>query len=380
MSRLRVIFGRGGPAQIDVDQQINTCIRLIRRALNDHPKAPAYIATHKDGYQFIGPVSEIADQASEAPMADPIRVESSEQTELKQLGRPTSRRFWSFALIAGIIAAAVGFWLAAVNGSYGVAIIMCGIGCVLLVIMYRRSEDTVPARAGVAVVFAAIMAYIPSAATIPQVVDSVVNATTLKPAVIYPFITGLKFIPLFCVVLLEWVLLPLRRVGLPQWFDSRFGYFLRGAVVLLVTAIALVWNSGEDKIFRSSLPGSGVILVGYTVVLAINLGLWFLACGEFAKEKRAGFTPLLLTLAFAYLPLALAGFIIDQKYNFVNLHYLDKRRPTAYRVVYPQAIEAFKRSPSGVRAEIGPDLMLLISDPAFARTLNTELFYRQDFR
>jgi len=35
-----------------------------------------------------------------------------------------------------------------------------------------------------------------SATTLPDVIDSVVNMRTLRPALAYPFVTGLRFIPI----------------------------------------------------------------------------------------------------------------------------------------------------------------------------------------
>src|ERR1035438_5296168 len=49
----------GPPPEIDAGQQINSCIRLIRQALNDHAKAPTYISTCEGGSHFIAPVSAI---------------------------------------------------------------------------------------------------------------------------------------------------------------------------------------------------------------------------------------------------------------------------------------------------------------------------------
>jgi len=50
----------GPPRDIKASHQISTCIRLIRLALNDLFRIPTYVATWKNGYQFIAPVSVFA--------------------------------------------------------------------------------------------------------------------------------------------------------------------------------------------------------------------------------------------------------------------------------------------------------------------------------
>lgn len=56
----RHLWPEGAPDELDAGQQINTCIRLIRRCLNDNARAPTYIAAHKgDGYEFIAPLSVV---------------------------------------------------------------------------------------------------------------------------------------------------------------------------------------------------------------------------------------------------------------------------------------------------------------------------------
>ena len=314
------------------------------------------------------------------------------QTEVKQTTLPeaepprlkdASRRH-QFVVTGCWVGAMLGILIilgaASLSAAYGLAIIACCVSCVLAFIIYMRSEGTAPARGAVAVLLAAVMAYIPSAATLPRVVATVINATTLKPAIAYPFVTGLKFIPLFFVVLFEWVLLALHgHVGShrdPHW---RGGYVLRAAVALLVTTIALIRSSGEDLIWHNDLPGYRTIAAGYFVVLAINIAVWFFGYREFDKQEVAGGRPLLLACIVAYVPLALAAFFVDQAYNSINAHYLDKRRPDAYVAANPGAIEDFKRFPNELASEIGPDLWSLLNDPSFERALRTQHFYKQDF-
>lgn len=305
---------------------------------------------------------------------------------MEAVGTPAQQRkvphqpIATYGFIAAMTMLLIGFATASLSGAYGLAILACCVGCVLAILMYRRSDHSVSARGALAALLAAIMAYIPSAATLPQVVSSVVNATTLKPAIVYPFITGLKFVPLFCVVLFEWVLRAFHgNIGFRREPPQRSGYVIRAATVLLVTTIALVESSGEDRIWHDSLPGCQTIVLGYLFVVVINVAVFLVGYREFDKEEVASYRPLLMACIVAYIPLVLAGFFMDQAYNSINSQYLDKRRRDVYFAANPGAIEDFKRLPNDLASEIGPDLRSLLSDPYFEHALRTQHFYKQDF-
>ncbi len=370
----------GPPSGIDPGQQINTCIRLIRAALNDRAKAPTYIATYEGGYQFIAPVCGTCGRET-GIIEDSVEQIAPSQGIAGQQREPAMwrRTAGTYGLSSVMIGTLVAFVAAAIHGSYGLAILVCCIACVIALVVYTRSGDSAYTRGLVAILLLAVMAYIPSAATLSRVVDTVINAKTLRPAVLYPFITGLKFVPLFFVVLLEWVLRAPRSGVATTRESRRLGYILRAVTVLLVTVVALVWSSGEDRIFRNALPGTTPIALGYSVVLVINIAIWLFGYLEFDKGLNASARPLLMSCIVAYLPLALAGFIVDQEYNSINVHYLDKRRPEAYRAANPEAIEDFRRISNGLASQVGPDLRSLLNDPAFERILRNQCLYKQDF-
>jgi DNA-binding winged helix-turn-helix (wHTH) protein len=53
------LFARLWPEQFVTDDALGRCIRAARRALEDRPEAPRYIATTRGrGYRFIAPVQE----------------------------------------------------------------------------------------------------------------------------------------------------------------------------------------------------------------------------------------------------------------------------------------------------------------------------------
>src|SRR5438309_2866799 len=46
---------------VDFEHGLNSCIKQIRAALDDHPEAPRYIETRpRRGYRFIAPVHEVS--------------------------------------------------------------------------------------------------------------------------------------------------------------------------------------------------------------------------------------------------------------------------------------------------------------------------------
>src|SRR3989442_15628166 len=59
----------GAETFVDFEHGLNSCIKQIRAALDDHPEAPRYIETRpRRGYRFIAPVQEVpARVATRAP-------------------------------------------------------------------------------------------------------------------------------------------------------------------------------------------------------------------------------------------------------------------------------------------------------------------------
>lgn len=121
------------------------------------------------------------------------------------------------------------------------------------------------------------------------------------------------------------------------------------------------------------------LTIGYLVVLGLNIAVWLVAHRAFGRVEIPSFRILAMGCIIAYLPLGLAGFVVDQEYNTINLHYLKVRRPEAYRAANPGAIEDFRRNPKELAIEIGSDLRNLLNDPSFERALRTQPFYKQDF-
>src|SRR2546428_4069440 len=69
---------------VDFEHGLNSCIKQIRAALDDHPESPRYIETRpRRGYRFIAPVQEAA-----ARPATPGARAGTEPTTAPPIGPP----------------------------------------------------------------------------------------------------------------------------------------------------------------------------------------------------------------------------------------------------------------------------------------------------
>ena len=384
-----VLLGEIWPENPGIQESnVTTQVRTLRRKLGKDGSGQEYIRNiSNQGYFIVGVVRTADPEDAERPsdlldMTEPVPEESRANGPT---GEPATRRLAPVIVTCPFLAAALAILLtlwgvAADTGAYGLAIVLLCAGCGLASVLYTRSEDTPLARSLLALLLGAVMAYIPSASSLKEVVASVVNATTLTPALVYPFITGLKFIPLFVLVLVYWALSGRHGDwGFQQDRLFRDSYLPLGGLFLLLTGGLLVSSSGEDRIWREALPGYRTIASGYGAVVILNVVVGWLGYRAFFRDHIVGSRSLAFACAVAYLPLAAVGFIIDETYNSINRHALDQRRPEAYYASNPEALQQLKRAGPEWEADIGPDLRSVLQDPAFERALRTQPFYKQNF-
>src|SRR5204863_4314433 len=111
--------------------------------------------------------------------------------------------------------------------------------------------------------------------TLPDVVGSVVNMTTLKPALAYPLVTGLRFIPILVLISMFLVVLRDNR-RFAQNRRYRAAYLFLGALFLLVTAGVGLTASGAYRIWQAGLSIGLTLLARESFVFVVNLGLFVL--------------------------------------------------------------------------------------------------------
>jgi len=100
------------------DEALTQRVMLLRRALQDDPKEPRFIASApRWGYRIVAPVERVVEQPPGPPPAAPRPSEESTVTRLRALVATTRRRdrwlVWSTAaLAAALVAGAVYLWVA----------------------------------------------------------------------------------------------------------------------------------------------------------------------------------------------------------------------------------------------------------------------------
>jgi predicted DNA-binding transcriptional regulator AlpA len=264
------------------------------------------------------------------------------------------------------------------TGAYGVATIVFDFSAALVSFLYIRGADTFLRRSAVALFISAAMSFSVSASTLGQLSGMVVNITTLRPAALYPFITGLRFVPCFVLLLLFWVVLKRYEddgFATNQWLGK--AYIGLGLAFLAATILSSTEAFGDYEIWRAGLPERGMLLAGYAAILIANVAAWFLGARSFRSSKISGYSPLFLQCIIVYLPLAVIATSIDAEYNWINKYHLDQRRPHAYIIRNPDAVNAFRLQPGS--REIGPDLVSILNNPEFDEILRTKRFFKQDF-
>jgi len=201
------------------------------------------------------------------------------------------------------------------------------------------------------------------------VVGSVINMTSLRPALFYPVVTGLRFIPIPILTAVVLVMNPRLRTA----------YLFLGLLFLLLTASGDLITSGAHRIWRAGLPIRWTLLAGEGFVFGVNVALFALGYRFFNARSVKSLPQLLSWYGIGYLLIALTAAIVNRHWNEIDKYYLDVRRPDAYRALNTNAAENFhdwlKRHPS----EAAPDLTSLFNDPKFLEALQSEKYYRQDF-
>lgn len=314
----------------------------------------------------LGPGSSFADESS-VTMGQKIAAPPTSGTPLVWIG--------------AIFISVIGVIVAILATAYGLAILALWLGAVVVVLGYVHSGDTPIARAIVGAYMVTAMSYTSSTSTLPAMLATVINLTQLSPSPAYSFVIGLKFIPLFILVLGFWVILG--YCGDDCFFSRprlRKAYTFTGILFLLTTFICFGWVSGDIRIWQAGLPGGWILFLAYGIILAVNLAVWLVGRSCFGGEFIPSYRQLLSFCALAYLPIALAAYSMDSEYNRVNQYYLDIRRPEAYIAANPDGIkdlEVLLRGP--IRDKIGLDLISLLGDAGFRHALRSGTFYKQPF-
>ena len=278
---------------------------------------------------------------------------------------PFAGRPWLLGLSFALATATI--W-AAVASQYGLTIVFFGMTAASLILAYSLLPHPAYVHGLTGLYVVAGMAYCTSATTLPDVVGSVINMTTLKPALAYPVAAGLRFIPIPILITVALVLTP--RV--------RAIYLFLGVLLFLLAAGAGLMNSGAHRIWQAGLPVRWTLLAGECFVLGVNIALFVIGYRFISARSVQGFRELLPWYAIGYLLIALTAAIVTRHWNEIDKYHLDIRSPDAYRVRNTNARDAFDDWLIHHTSEAGSDLVSLFNDPEFLRALQTQNFYKQD--
>jgi hypothetical protein len=317
--------------------------------------------------------------------SDTGRPSSAAQPDVFDSASPSTRREYRHPLLRLARAGFLGVLLAATaaaafTSAYGLAIVLFAVTLAFVAVNYRGRPESRVGRSLVGLFVIAGMAYGAGATTLPEITGTVINMMTLRPALVYPFVNGLRFIP---IPVLISILLVVRAVGHNANVDPsprlRKGYLFSGVLLLLVAAIAGLSSPGVHRIWQAGLPIRWTLLAGESFILAVNVGLFILGsrCWNAKSGKDCG--QLLSWCGAGYLLIALTAAIVVRHWNDIDKYHLDIRRPHAYRVQNPNAEEALRQWLQRHPDEVGPDFLSLSADGEFLSSLRTQLFYKENF-
>src|SRR5262245_45783946 len=283
----------------------------------------------------------------------------------------------ALTVLAILVAATI---TAVFASTYAFAIASFGLIVIAAVILYSRLPDTIFTRAAIGVVVIAGMAYTASAKNMPDLVDSTVNMTTLRPALAYPFAQGLRFIPIPVLLFGFLAIMPLFR---NQGFGSHprllRTYIFFGLIWLAAASVVPLAQRGALRIRHAGLAIRFTLLAGELFVWCINIALFVTGYYFFNRTYVEGYKQFLLRCGMGYLLIALTAAIVNRHWNEIDRHFLDVRQAQAYRSRNANAIPELQKWLRTHTNEAGKDFVALSTDPDFLLALSTQDFYKRNF-
>jgi len=268
---------------------------------------------------------------------------------------------------------------AAIVSAYGLTIILFGITAAFVMVMCPSLPDTSYVRGGIVLFMVAGASYSTSATSLPDVVRSVVNMTALRPALAYPVVTGLRFIPIPIGIAVVLVVFGFRNIRFAENRRLRAIYLRLGLLFLFIAATAGLITSGAHRIWQAGLSIRWTLLAGECFVLAVNIVLFVVGYRFFNAAEGKNYRQFLTWNGVGYMLIALTANIVNRHWNEINKYHLDVRRPYVYRVQNANAGDIFHNWLKEHASEAGPDLVRLFNDPEFVRALQSHKFYKEQF-
>src|SRR3989441_3525776 len=283
-------------------------------------------------------------------------------------------RLVALALMLGLTIAA------GAASAYGITIVLFGATVAVLVVSYPCLPDSVYTRAGVGLFLIAGMSYGTSAASLPNIVTSIINMKTLPPATAYPFVIGLPFIPIPVLIAVFWAALGNgHHAGFSNRPWLRAAYVLTGTTLIVCAAAAGLSLSEMHRIWQSGLPIRATLLLGEFFVFAINAVL-FVFGYRFLNTRSIGtYRPLFSWCCIIYLLIGLTAAIVNRHSYDISIFHLDAKNPDTYRIRNMDVEHRFRGWLQQHSDQAGADLAALSTDSEFIDALKSKTFYKQPF-
>src|SRR5438034_5297032 len=283
-------------------------------------------------------------------------------------------RLVALALMVGLTIAA------GAASAYGITIVLFGATVAVFVVCYPCLPDNVYTRAGVGLFLIAGMSYGTSAASLPNIVTSIINMKTLPPATAYPFVIGLPFIPIPVLIAVFWAALGNgHHAGFSNRPWLRAAYVLAGTTLIVCAAAAGLSLSEMHRIWQSGLPIRSTLLLGEFFVLAINAVL-FVFGYRFLNTRSIGtYRPLFSWCCIIYLLIGLTAAIVNRHSYDISIFHLDAKNPDTYRIRNMDVEHRFRGWLQQHSDQAGADLAALSTNCEFSDAMITNTFYKQPF-
>jgi hypothetical protein len=279
--------------------------------------------------------------------------------------------------IAVLVMLTVGAGLAS---AYGLATLLFSMTAAVIVLSYPYLPDRRWTRGILGLFLMAGMAYATTATSLPGVVESVANMETLRPALAYPIVVGLRFVPVPIVICAFWILTGLKSDSrLAQRPTLARAFAGVGFVCLSTAAGAGLLSFGTDPIWQSGLSIRWTLFAGECSILVLNAALLWLAYRFLTGRQQGSLWQFLSWCGTTYLLIALTAATINRHWNDVNKRHPDVRQPLEFRVGNPNALSDLQDWLQLHTSEAGPDLLQVTNDPEFIEALQNGKFYRLRF-
>jgi hypothetical protein len=205
----------------------------------------------------------------------------------------------------------------------------------MLLLSYSRLPDSVYTRTFAGLFLIAGLSYAIAATSLPDVLSGAVNMSTLPPAFAYPFVIGLRRIPIPILLCASLIVAKHRNL---RGFDSprvRASYVIAGGFLIGVTA--LLGLSEMHAIWRQDLPIRWTMLTGELFIGIVNLVLLALGYRFFSSPRSDDFYRFTAQCGIACLLIALTAAINNRHWIEITRLHLDILHPETFKVHNPQA-------------------------------------------